>query len=319
MQVTQTRDIQSILIIVNPNSGNIKHRFKLVDYFLGIKRRKNPSLSPTDTIEIIEDFFEKTHIDISIETTKQPGHATKLAKAAVDQNIDAIIVVGGDGTINEVINGISHTDIALGVIPFGTANVFSLEFNLPLEINDACQKIMDGKCKKIDLGKMNGKYFSCMTGIGFDAHVIKCADRYLKRVFGALSYILIGIKEYFTYKFNPIVLKIDDNPTPINGYIVIIGNSKYYGGQMVFAPKADPTDGLLDVCVFKYKNIVPTLLGIIQMKLGIIKHNAFIKYYQAKSIQVDQSGAHKIHIDAEYTCNTPANISVQANALWVIC
>ena len=312
------KDIQSILVIVNPTSGQVKHKFPIIDQLLGIKRRKNQSLCPTDAIEMIQAFFRDTSISLTIKTAESSVHATEISKQAVHDNIDAIIVVGGDGTINAVVNGIAHSNVALGVIPFGTANVFSLEFDLPLDINLACQKVLDGHCTQIDLGRLNDNYFCCMSGIGFDAFVIQKADRYLKRIYGALSYIIVAFKEYLFYPFQPIYITVDGNPEPKKGYFVIVGNSKYYGGQMVFSPKASPTDGYLDVCIFKYKHILHTIFSILKMKFGMINHSS-IEYFQAKTIQIKKSGDHNIHIDAEYACKTPATISISERALWVIC
>ena len=199
-------------IITNPFSGKGKNKFPLLESFLGIKSKRKANLSSREVAKKVQTYLLKHNITSEICLTEYSGHATELAASTEKKNYDLVIAIGGDGTINEVINGLVKTDLPLAVIPSGTANVFSLEFDIPENIEKACEQIIKGNCQRIDLGKVGDKYFACMAGIGFDAYVIKHADKTLKKNWGPLSYVIVACKEFFTYKFSKIKIKVDDEP-----------------------------------------------------------------------------------------------------------
>ena len=142
------------------------------------------------------------------------------------------------------------------MIPYGTANVFGLSFDVPNDYLEACKRIIEGQSKVIDLGNINGHFFICMGGVGFDAYHKKKADKRLKKIIGGLSYVMISMVEYFRYKFNPIIFKVDNDSELKKGYFLFICNTKYYGGKFIISDKIDPTDGLLDICLIKDKGVI---------------------------------------------------------------
>lgn len=318
MKFSLKTSIKQVHVIINPYSGSSKKKFPFLNFILGIRDKTKKPLTHKDIITKIKNQFSNTDIDIKFFLTENKSHATNLAKQAVTKNVDVVIAVGGDGTINEIINGISNTPVILAAIPFGTANIFCLEFNYTTKIENICKKVIKGNYTKIDLGVINGKYFACMAGIGFDAFVIKKADQYLKRIYGPLSYIAVAIKEYLNYPFNPIILTIDGQKETIKGVLVIVGNIKYYGGSLIIAPQADPKDGFLDVCVFKYHGIFNILNYGIKMKLGTLKNSNNVSYFRTKKLKINPIGNHSIHTDAEYYCKGPAYISIAEQALRII-
>lgn len=305
-------------IIYNPNAGQGMQLSPIFKTLLGIKHRKyEVHDSREQYIEKIQAYLATYGIHADISATNAPGHATELAKACVADEYDLVIAAGGDGTINEVINGLAYSDVTLGVIPLGTANVFGLEMKIPIEIKAACQVIASGKTQTIDLGKVNDRYFVCMAGVGFDAHVLKKADSKLKKVYGALAYAIVGILQLFTYRFRQIVIKIDDQPIRRKGYFIVIGNGKYYGGDMMFASKAELTDGYLDVCIFRHKNLFSVFNYLFGFHRGNIDKNLDLEYFQCKKAMIFKKGRHSIHVDAEYLCETPAAIHVCPSSLKV--
>jgi diacylglycerol kinase (ATP) len=313
-----TKVFKNAKLIVNPNSGKGKNKFPLIESLLGIRSDQQRSFSVDEVVKYVSDYLENHDIRSQVCFTERAGHATELATSSLDETIDLVVAVGGDGTINEVLNGLARSDMPMAVIPLGTANVFSLEFGIPSDIEKACRIIVEGNVQSIDLGRLGKKYFVCMAGVGFDAFVIKKADRYLKRVLGAFSYMLVAMKEFLTYRFYPIFLTIDDQPIPRKGYFVIVGNTKYYGGQFFATPHADPSDGYLDVCIFRYKNVLSALIYIFNMKFGRITENLSVEYFKAKKIKIEESGHHSVHVDAEYLCETPVEILVEPNSLWIV-
>jgi len=305
-------------MIFNPKSGEGMQLAPFFKDILGIKRRKFEICeSKYAYIDKIQEYLRKYGISADVVATQSAGHATEIAQDAVRGAYDLVIAVGGDGTINEVINGLVGSDVTLGVIPLGTANVFGIEMKLPIEIEAACQVIASGKIIKIDLGKSNDRYFACMAGIGYDAHVLREADSELKKIYGALAYLIVGLSHILTYRFRQIILKIDDQPIARRGYFVVIGNGKYYGGDMMFASKADLTDGYLDVCIFKHKNILSIFNYLFGFHKGNIDRHLDIEYFQCKRIDVLNKGRHPVHVDAEYLCRTPVTFQVCPGALKV--
>jgi diacylglycerol kinase (ATP) len=298
-------------IIYNPKAGQGKQLSPIFKNLLGIKHRKYEVLkTQSDYIDKIQEYLRSYGINAEISPTKEAGHATQLAKECVSDGYDLIVAAGGDGTINEIINGIAGTNVTLGVIPLGTANVFGIEMKLPVEIKAACQVIASGNIQTIDLGKANNRYFVCMAGVGFDAHVLKEADSKLKKIYGALAYGFVGFTQVFTYKFRQIVIKIDDQPVHRKGYFVVIGNGKYYGGDMMFTSKADLTDGYLDVCIFKYRNLFSILNYLFGFHHGNIDKHLDVEYFQCKKVFILKNGKHPVHVDAEYLCEAPVEIEV---------
>lgn len=311
----QKKHFKHAKIIVNPFSGGGKHRFSFLDPILGISSARKKNKSAKENAEAVSKELKKYNISSTIHSTKCSGDATRLAQAAQNENYDVVIAMGGDGTINEIVNGLAHSTLPLAVIPLGTANVFSLEFNIPTHLKQACELIGKGNCQQIDLGKAGSKYFGCMAGIGFDAFVIKEADKKLKKKLGPLSYILISVLKFFNYPFLPIKITYDGSKTQ-KGYFLIIGNTKYYGGKFMATPHASPIDGFLDVCLFKNKNIFRVFCYLLQMKNGKIKKNNDVYYFKTKELTINEG--HDTHIDAEYLCKTPITISIAPKAIWVV-
>lgn len=299
-----------IKVIVNPVAGQGRQASWLARHLLGFRHGNTSGLTTEEIMRIISATFSEYGVKPDFALTDGAGDAKKIAKKCARHNYDAILAVGGDGTINEVINGIAGTDLVLGVVPLGTANIFAIQMNLPGEIEEACKVLFEGKVITIDLGRVNKHYFACMAGIGFDAYVIKVADYRMKRFFGAISYVFAALLSYFSYRFTEIKIKIDGQKIKRHGHLVLVFNGKYYGGQMVMAPKADLDDGYLDVCIFKCKNI----FSFISYAYGIFKGNLHkyttVEYYHCKKFSIKGTARHSLHADAEYIGETPAKIRI---------
>jgi len=307
------------VIIYNPNAGSGRAPSPVMQHVFGIKKRKfDDNRNRSDLMIHAKEYLKELGVDIELWPTNSQGHATELAREAVQKGYELIIAAGGDGTINEVINGMAESSSVLGVLAMGTVNVFALEMNLPSEIEAACEVIAEGKITTIDLGKAGDRYFSCMAGTGFDAHVIKKADSKLKRILGVLAYPITAIAEIITYPFKKITVLLDDQPIPRKGYWVIISNGKYYGGKIQLATFADMSDGYLDVTIFKYRGVLPALM----YTLGILKNRTSqfmsIEQFQCKRIRIEKGRNTSLHVDAEYLCEAPIEITAVPASLRVI-
>lgn len=150
--------------------------------------------------------------DATVSVTERAGHAAEVAREAAAQLIDVVVVNGGDGTINEAVNGLAGTDTALAVLPGGTANVWAKEARIPKDPAKAMRVVLGGERRRIDLGVANGRYFLLMAGVGLDAAIIPRVNPRLKRRAGALAYILAGIVTAIRTKPWDTRLMIDPGP-----------------------------------------------------------------------------------------------------------
>ena len=317
-------------LIINPTSGRTKRKMppllkwtlkKLKNRIINIPKRKT---SVGEIIEEVKKVCEKEKIILDVELTKYPKHAMMMAKKA--KNIyDLVIVAGGDGTINEVINGINNSKTTLVIIPFGTANVLALELGIPFNIKESTRLISDGRKIIIDLGyaktKNEGRFFSMMLGAGFDASVINNISTKFKKRWGGLAYYIAGIKHLFSYKWHNMKIKHEnkkENKNPSEGYLVIIANSKLYAGEYQIADKADINDGFLDLIIInrkKFRHIIPIIFS-----LAIGKMNNFLKgeYKKTKKAHVSSKEKIFVQVDGELIGTTPVKVKVVPKALKVM-
>jgi len=198
-------------------------------------------------------------------------------------------------------------------------DVYGLLMNLPTELAGACRVIARGTIRRVDLGRVNDRYFLCMAGAGFDAFVLRQTDASrLKRVLGAVAYGLVGAANYFFYPFRRIVVQVDQQPEVKKGYFLIVGNGKYYAGDMVLSSRADMNDGLLDVCLMKRKHLWNIFGYLWALRRGHLEKYIHVEVFQCRTLQVRSRGHHPLHADAEYIGRTPALIQAVPGALKVV-
>ncbi len=200
----------------------------------------------------------------SLKPTTCAGDARRLAYESVAEGYDTIVAAGGDGTLNEVLNGIADAhalpNVRLGVLPLGTVNVFAKELSIPSELDKAWRVILAGRDRVIDAawadystgGKPCRRYFAQLAGAGLDSRAIELVDWGLKKRIGPLSYVVAGLKALA----GPLPdIEITNGPETARGQLVLIGNGKFYGGRFAVFPRADLTDGLLEAVVYPKVNL----------------------------------------------------------------
>ncbi|PIQ85846.1 MAG: hypothetical protein COV73_05360, partial [Candidatus Omnitrophica bacterium CG11_big_fil_rev_8_21_14_0_20_43_6] len=202
--------MKKAIVIFNPRAGQGKSFSPFLLKLIGVRHRNFDQRKPGEGyVDIIRESLREGGVEAEIKFTQASGHATQIAYESVQAGHDLIIAVGGDGTINEVINGMVGFNATLGVIPLGTVNIFALQLNLPMDIRQACKVIASGRTCLVDLGKGRDRYFACFAGVGFDAYVIKTADSRLKKFLGALAYVFVAIVQVFRYRFQKIMVRVD--------------------------------------------------------------------------------------------------------------
>ncbi|MEW6103673.1 MAG: diacylglycerol kinase family protein [bacterium] len=285
-------------LIANPSAG---------------QGRANRLLSP------VIERLKKMGYDVDIALTSKEGDGIKLARDAVEKGFELIVAGGGDGTLNEVINGMVGSPAILGVIPLGTVNVFCQEVGIGLDSLSACDCLKEGEIKRIDLGLAGNRYFILCAGIGFDAHVVSELEKEFKRIMGALAYPISGLKSLFSWKPTRMLISIDDQPLKRKGFLVVIGNIKAYAGpEISVTPLASLDDGWLDLCIFKKR----TALDILRYTLGVItrSHTEFedIEYFKAKYVKIEAEEPVLVHTDCEVIGTVPMEFSIAPAILPVI-
>src|ERR1035437_802789 len=270
----------------------------------------------------VRRFLEaKAGHSVTVAPTERAGDARLLAARAVQEGFRIIVAAGGDGTINEVVNGIGTSDAALGVLPLGTVNVFAHELRIPRRIEAAWQVIQTGETRTIDLARAEAgaaaRYFVQLAGVGFDAQAVRTASWELKKRIGPLSYVWAGLK---TISSKPVDVEGSTNGSGLcgRGVAVLVGNGRFYGGPFSLFPKARLDDGLLDICVFEkcgYLDVLRYGQGILRgAHLGL----RGVQYFQTEQLICSAAKATAFQLDGEDAGDVPVTFSVVPRALRVV-
>lgn len=259
---------------------------------------------------------------VEVLFTEKKGNAESLAREAIRELPSLIIAAGGDGTFNEVINGIAGSEIPMAILPLGTTNVLAKEIGVPENVEGAMEIAVTGTTKTISLGKIAitrlsslvSRYFVLMAGIGFDGEAVFGINETFKKISGKGAYIFSGLKVLPV--FNPHELTFNIDGKTYYGYSAIISKTAKYGGNFKITPDARLTDPTFYICLFKGKK----RLDVLRYVFGIAtrSHLRFkdIEYLKAKRVQID-GNAH-VQIDGDYFGMTPAKVEVAPNTLRLI-
>jgi len=294
------------LLIANPVSGG------------GLARRQ---------INTVVKIFERHGHKVDVRITRAPGDAEVYARWGASAGYDAIIGGGGDGTINEVLNGMYGSDRPLAIIPWGTGNVFAKEMRFPRKLGALCRMIMKGETRRLDLGVANGRRFLLMAGAGMDGYTLRAIKgQGLKKRLGTFAYAMAAIKAFADYRYPEIQIELADGRRD-SGSFVLISNTRVYGNVFSFTPRADPSDGLLDVFVFRETGRWNTLilalryLGISLIDPNVARTPLGLKedrLYRCTGLTVRSSREVVSQVDGEVYCGLPLEFSVIPSALNVI-
>jgi YegS/Rv2252/BmrU family lipid kinase len=267
--------------------------------------------------------------DAALKQTRSAGDARKLATDAVEEGFEIIVASGGDGTVNEVLNGIGDAPDGfkrsrLGVLPLGTVNVFARELKIPLRLQAAWEIIRAGREMLIDLpsvefsanGKRERRYFAQLAGAGLDAHAIELVHWPLKKKIGPLAYVIAGFSALMQPQSTITVTAGSQSAT---GELVLIGNGRLYGGQYAIFPDADLNDGELEICVFpKVRWLTLARCGPGLLLNRKLPPKATQNIRSASFTLSSPAAAAALEVDGELIGHLPATFSIQRSALRVI-
>jgi YegS/Rv2252/BmrU family lipid kinase len=275
----------------------------------------------------------RRHLDLIagecvLKQTVAAGGARPLAAEAIREGFDTIVAAGGDGTLNETLNGIGDIPdgferARLGVLPLGTVNVFAKELGMPTALKQAWQVLRAGRETKIDLPSVEyagpsgpeRRYFAQLAGSGLDARAIALTDWQVKKTAGPLAYIWAG---FLALNGPPSRVTAANGAQSETGELVLIGNGRFYGGKYPIHPRADLGDGLLEVCIFPKTNWYTLFRCASMFMFGSDLPAGVARSFRAKSFTLHSDSPTPLEVDGENVGHLPASFTIQSQKLRVV-
>ena len=254
-------------------------------------------------IRLAQARLEQRGCRVELSLTAARGDAAAAARQARQGGFERILAAGGDGTLNEVINGLAPSAIPLAFLPLGTTNVFALEAGIPFDVEKACDVALDGQPQPVCLGAADGVRFLLMAGVGFDAEVVYRVSARLKRWTGKLAYLASAVSTLF--RPPPATVEVErEDGTVLRGYSLIIGNGRLYAGRFSITPEASLTENLLDVCLFQKWGRGHLLRYVARIAAGGRLDEPEVRHFKARELTVTGSAV-PVQIDGDYLGRLP--------------
>ncbi len=281
-----------------------------------------------DKARKLRDHLDALASECVLRPTTGPRAACGLAREAVEQGFDTLVAAGGDGTVNEVLNGMASAPdglerARLAILPFGTMNVFARELSLPLDLPSAWRVIKEGRETRIDLPQAaHGPQdtpiqtrFAQMAGAGLDSRAIALVDWRLKKRLGPLAYVIAGLR---ALSGSQPLITVQAGPHLATGELVLIGNGRFYGGHLPIFPDADCRDALLEVKVFPRTNWVALLRFGWSWSSRRPFHIRGEQSFRVQTLTLTSNEPVPFEVDGDNVGHLPATFSVRQRALRVV-
>lgn len=245
---------------------------------------------------------------VDVVETTAPGHAEHIAKDLNDQDVDVLAAAGGDGTVNEVVNGLRGKSVALAVIPLGTANVLADEVGLGRKTQRIAKAIAFGTFRNIHVGSANGRRFVMMAGAGFDAEVVDGVELALKKIVGPLAYVWEMTRQAFIYGFNGCEVEIDGKH--YHAVSAIVCNGRSYGGPFTAAPMASLEDDCFYVVMFERKGWFNVLRYGVALVAGRLSRLPDVTVVPGRHVILEGGEGAPVQADGDILTRLPADIAI---------
>jgi YegS/Rv2252/BmrU family lipid kinase len=264
----------------------------------------------------IKEYFDNNSAASSdgfiIEMTKYPGHATELASAYSRTGNHRIYSVGGDGTLNEVLNGMAGSECSLASIPAGTGNDFIKTFSTVKSLKNIIARMVEGTEKLIDIASANGKLYANISSIGFDAQVVYNTMKYktLPLITGEMAYTLGTLSAIKNSASKALHIDIDGECMQKQALLLAVGNGRFYGGGKMALPEADPADGLLDICLVDKVSRIKILALFPKYIKGEHGSLEMVHFYKCRKVVVHSEEPIVMNIDGEISVVNKAEFEI---------
>jgi YegS/Rv2252/BmrU family lipid kinase len=293
----------------------------------------NPAAGPRDFHRQLNKALEHLRAhgwDVELLKTAKKGDATRFARQVAAAGCDVVIAVGGDGTINEVVNGLAGSDTALGIIPAGTSNVYAVDVGIPIwsplrpnAVRIAAEMIRTGQKRKVDLGQVkltNGRkrYFFMWCGVGLDAAISQEVRSENTRRLGMAAWAIAGVMVALNFMGIRSSVTVDNHKKRKRVLWAVFSNGQLYGRLWRVAPKAKMNDGILDLTVFEGYGVPSTIRHLAGLTLGQYARDPTVHFYRGRSFIIETYKPLPVHVDAEPVGMTPVEIDVVPHSLNLI-
>ena len=280
-----------LLVILNPTAGR-RHRGRF-----------------RATLDRLRDLG----CDVTLKETRAAGEASELARAADPAAFDGVVAAGGDGTINEVINGLIGIPLPLAILPLGTANVLAAEVGLGLAPDSVARSIVEGPRRRIACGRAGERYFTQMAGVGFDAHVVENVDLALKRRIGKGAYVLEALRQAFRFGFPSYRVTADgQNFTAAS---VIVAKGRHYAGRYLLAPEASIEEPLFQVCLFERGGPLAVARYGLALQTGRLPRRPDLRRLPARRVVIEGPPDDPVQGDGDTIARLPIEIAIVPDAV----
>jgi diacylglycerol kinase (ATP) len=293
--------VKSALVIINPVSPNLPSRNDLREAAAWLKAQGwRPDWA----------------------FTRWAGEATQIAARAASQGRDLVVVCGGDGTISEAANGLAGNQTPLAVIPAGTANVWAKEVGLPRRPLDALRVALYGRAQRMDLGRAGAgqdmRYFFLMAGVGLDGQIAASLPLEVKRYLGASTYAVTAVRESLRFRGQPARLLLDGDPYDTRLMMMVVGNTRSYGGVAQVTARAYADDGLLDVCLFPGEGPLDIIAHTLTVLAKAHLRASSVLYRRVRRVELPEESVLPVQLDGDFCPSYPTVFEAVPAALTVM-
>lgn len=263
----------------------------------------------------IEEYITEHLENFEIIYTKKAGDATIISKEAANENIDAVIAVGGDGTVNECLKSLVNTNTALGVIPCGSGNGFAYHIGMDRTTEKAVKQLKNIRIEVIDSCTANGVPFVNVSGIGFDAHIANLFSTLAER--GFINYVKLVFRE-LSYKAKEYTIRYNNIERKVNAYMIAFANASQYGNDAKISPMADFQDGLLDCVILKEFPKWKIPFFILKVATGKAHLSKYVEIIQCQKMTIKAKDT-LLHLDGEpFRASNPIEVALLPKSLKIL-
>ncbi|HTJ21898.1 MAG TPA: YegS/Rv2252/BmrU family lipid kinase [Gemmatimonadaceae bacterium] len=259
---------------------------------------------------------EKGHL-VEVLPTFEAGDAAALAATAARRGVDVVAAAGGDGTVNEVVNGLDGYDVPLGIIPVGTANDFARQVGIPADADHAMDVILQRKPKRLDTASLNGRRFLNVSTGGVGAEATAETPAEVKESLGALAYAISGMRKLADFRAQHARFVGDEFEYDGEFLMFAVGITRSTGGGTLVTPMASATDGLLDLCIVERMSRGDFARTVLRVKRGEHIGHEGVHYVQLKAVRIEAEEPMAVNVDGEMSNGQRLAYRARARDLWV--